>query len=61
MKQIRPLFQPPPASGSLESGPVILRDGTTASLRPTRAEDRAMMQRLHRSIVTGIQASSVLF
>ena len=44
MKQIRPLFQPPPASGSLESGPVILRDGTTASLRLTRAEDQAMMQ-----------------
>ena len=45
MKQIKPLFQPPPASGSLASGPVILRDGTTASLRPTRAEDQAMMQR----------------
>ena len=44
MKQIRPLFQPPPASESLETGPVILRDGTTASLRPTRAEDQAMMQ-----------------
>jgi acetyl coenzyme A synthetase (ADP forming)-like protein len=45
MKQIRPLFQPPPASEILESGPVILRDGTTASLRATRAEDQAMMQR----------------
>jgi acetyl coenzyme A synthetase (ADP forming)-like protein len=45
MKQIRPLFQPPPASGNLETRPVILRDGTTASLRPTRAEDQAMMQR----------------
>ena len=42
MKQIRPLFQP---SGSLESGPVILRDGTTASFRPARAEDQSMMQR----------------
>ncbi|MDZ4732921.1 MAG: GNAT family N-acetyltransferase [Nitrospirota bacterium] len=45
MKQIRPLFQPPPESGSLESGPVILRDGATASLRPSRAEDQTMMQR----------------
>src|SRR5512147_1937884 len=44
MKQIRPWFQPPPGSGSLESGPVILRDGTTASLRPARASDQAMMQ-----------------
>ncbi|MGA6828804.1 GNAT family N-acetyltransferase [Nitrospira sp. NS4] len=44
MKQIHPLFQPPPASGSPESGPVILRDGTTAAIRPTHAEDRAMMQ-----------------
>jgi len=44
MKLIRPLFQPPPVSGEPESGPVILRDGTTASLRPTNAEDQAMMQ-----------------
>ncbi|HSN04255.1 MAG TPA: GNAT family N-acetyltransferase [Nitrospira sp.] len=44
MKQIHPLFQPPPASGSPESGPVILRDGTTAAIHPTHAEDRAMMQ-----------------
>jgi GNAT superfamily N-acetyltransferase len=43
MKQIRPLFQPPPSSGSLESGRVILRDGATASLHSTRAEDQAMM------------------
>lgn len=44
MKQIRPLFQPPPVPGNPESGPVILRDGTTASLRPANAEDRAVMQ-----------------
>lgn len=44
MKQICPLFQPPPVSGNPESGPVILRDGTTASLRPADAEDRAVMQ-----------------
>jgi len=44
MKQFRPLFQPPPATGNLESGPVILHDGTTASFRPACAEDRALMQ-----------------
>ena len=38
------MYQPPLSSGNQESGPVILRDGTTASLRPTRAEDQAMMQ-----------------
>lgn len=44
MKQIRPLFQLPAALGSLDAGPVILRDGTTASLRPARVEDHALMQ-----------------
>jgi len=44
MKQIRPLFQPPPVSGNPESGSVILRDGTTASLRPANAKDREVMQ-----------------
>ncbi len=38
------MFQPRPESDSLESAPVILRDGTTASLRHTRAADLAMMQ-----------------
>ena len=45
MKLMSPLHQPPSESGSLESGPVILRDGTTASLHATRPEDQAMMQR----------------
>jgi acetyl coenzyme A synthetase (ADP forming)-like protein len=44
MKHTRPLYQPPLSSEYQESGQVILRDGTTASLRPTRAEDQAMMQ-----------------
>ena len=44
MKHTRPLYQPPPSSEYQESGQVILRDGTTASLRSTRAEDQAMMQ-----------------
>jgi acetate---CoA ligase (ADP-forming) len=45
MKQIRPFYQPPLSTENQESGQVILRDGTTASLRSTRAEDQAMMQR----------------
>ena len=44
MKHIRPLYQPPLSSENQESGLVILRDGTIASLRPTRAGDQAMMQ-----------------
>ncbi len=44
MKQIRPFYQPPLSPENQESGQVILRDGTTASLRLTRAEDPAMMQ-----------------
>ena len=45
MKQMRPSYQPPLSSETPESGQVILRDGTTASFRPARAEDQAMMQR----------------
>jgi acetate---CoA ligase (ADP-forming) len=44
MKQILPFYQPPLSSENQEAGQVILRDGTTASLRPTRADDRAMIQ-----------------
>ncbi|HKO30817.1 MAG TPA: hypothetical protein VJU54_06740, partial [Nitrospiraceae bacterium] len=44
MKQIRPFYQPPLSSENQESGQVILRDGTTASLRPTGTADQAMMQ-----------------
>jgi len=44
MKQIRPFYQPPLSTDNQDSGQVILRDGTTASLRFTRAEDRTMMQ-----------------
>jgi acetate---CoA ligase (ADP-forming) len=45
MKQMRPFYQPPLSSETPESGQVILRDGTTASFRPARAEDQSMMQR----------------
>jgi acetyl coenzyme A synthetase (ADP forming)-like protein len=45
MKQIRPIYQPSVSAKDQESGQVILRDGTTASVRPTCAGDQAMMQR----------------
>src|SRR5687767_7160383 len=44
MIQVHPVYQPPLSAESQECGQVILRDGTTASLRPTRAEDRAIME-----------------
>lgn len=44
MKQIRPFYQPPLSSENQEAGQVILRDGTTASLRLTRAGDGTMIQ-----------------
>jgi acetyl coenzyme A synthetase (ADP forming)-like protein len=47
---IRPRFMPPPYQDSAESGRLILRDGTTASVRLARREDaeslRAFFQRL---------------
>ena len=44
MKQIRPFYQPPLSAENQESEQVILRDGTTASVRSTRTEDGATMQ-----------------
>jgi acetyl coenzyme A synthetase (ADP forming)-like protein len=40
MIQVRPLYLPPPYQDSAESGRLILRDGTTATLRLSRNEDR---------------------
>jgi acetyl coenzyme A synthetase (ADP forming)-like protein len=37
---IRPRFLPPPYQDSAESGRLILRDGTTARVRPARPDDR---------------------
>ncbi len=36
---IRPRFVPPPYQDTAESGRLILRDGTTAEVRPARPED----------------------
>jgi acetate---CoA ligase (ADP-forming) len=44
MTQVQPLYVPAPYQDSAEHGRVILRDGTTATIRPALAEDR---QALH--------------
>src|SRR5262245_60044996 len=44
MKRIRPLYIPPLRSEQPETGSLILRDGTTASIRPGEPTDRAMIQ-----------------
>jgi len=41
---VRPLFLPPIYQDSAEAGRVILRDGSTASIRPSRPEDRTAMR-----------------
>src|SRR5262249_3131933 len=37
---VRPRFVPPPYQDSAEAGRLILRDGTTAHIRPARPADR---------------------
>ncbi len=44
MAFVRPLYLPPIFQDSAESGRVILRDGTTASIRPSRSNDHNAMQ-----------------
>jgi len=44
MKRVRPLYIPPIRSERPESGTLILRDGTTAAIRPAEPIDAAMMQ-----------------
>src|SRR5215831_16165938 len=44
MKHVRPLYIPPLRSNRAESGSLILRDGTTAEIRPSEPTDAAMMQ-----------------
>lgn len=44
MAHVRPLYIPPLKSDRIESGSVILRDGTTASIRPADPSDAAMMR-----------------
>ena len=44
MKHVRPLYIPPLRSGRPETGSLILRDGTTATIRPAESIDAEMMQ-----------------
>src|SRR5215475_9377124 len=44
MEHVRPLFIPPLRSDRAESGSLILRDGTTATIRLSEPTDAAMMQ-----------------
>src|SRR5262245_58762454 len=44
MKHVRPLYIPPLRSDRAESGSLILRDGTTATIRLSEPTDAAMMQ-----------------
>jgi len=43
MTMVRPRYLPLPSQDSPDRGQLILRDGTTATLRPARPEDRAAM------------------
>jgi acetyl coenzyme A synthetase (ADP forming)-like protein len=44
MAKVRPLYVPPPYQDSAESGRVILRDGTTATIRLSEPGDREAMR-----------------
>ena len=44
MKRVRPLYIPPLRSERPESGSLILRDGTAATIRPAEPRDAPMMQ-----------------
>jgi acetyl coenzyme A synthetase (ADP forming)-like protein len=44
MKHVRPFYIPPHPTDRPESGYLILRDGTTADIRPAEPVDAAMMQ-----------------
>ena len=44
MRNFRPLYIPPLRSNLAESGSLILRDGTSAEIRPSEPTDAAMMQ-----------------
>ena len=44
MRSIRPLYIPPQETDHTESGSLIMRDGSTAAIRPAEPPDAAMMQ-----------------
>ena len=50
MAKVRPLYLPPPYQDSAESGRVILRDGTTASIRVARLSDKESVTAYFQSL-----------
>ncbi|OGQ79874.1 MAG: GNAT family N-acetyltransferase [Deltaproteobacteria bacterium RIFCSPLOWO2_12_FULL_60_19] len=44
MAKVHPLYLPPPYQDSAESGRLILRDGTTAAIRPAQPADQAALR-----------------
>jgi len=44
MRSVRPLYIPPLETDHTESGSLIMRDGTTAAIRPAEPTDVPMMQ-----------------
>src|SRR5215831_4187578 len=70
MKQVRPLYIPPLRSERPESGSLILRDGTTATIRPAEPTDTIMMKqfldrlspesRRHRFFSEGLPSSDLI-
>lgn len=70
MKPVRPLYIPPLASNHVESGSLILRDGSTAAIRLAEKTDVPMMQQFvdrlspeskrHRFFCEGTPAASLI-
>src|SRR3970040_1626661 len=52
MTPVRPLYVPPPYQDSAESGRLILRDGTTAAIRPAQPGDRDLLQAFFNRLST---------
>lgn len=52
MTPVRPLYVPPPYQDSAESGRLILRDGTTATIRPAQPADRDLLQAFFNRLST---------
>lgn len=50
MSPVRPRYLPLPFQDAPESGRLILRDGTTATVRPARPEDKPAMTRFFASL-----------
>jgi hypothetical protein len=51
MRPVCPRYVPPPFQDSLEAGRLILRDGTTATIRLAQPGDKEAMIQVFRFIV----------